>query len=103
MGGRFEAKHFYQEYSMGTMARHLMVLAGRCEKLTDNLLAKGATKVEVNANESFTLYVELPKDTDKWIPIMVEITNEHPQKVFHLVEGEVTVIKVAMVDGMREV
>ena len=102
MEGRYNAKHFYSEYSKGSTAKHLTMLAGRCEKLTDSLRAKGATKVEVNDNESFTLYVELPKDKDKWIPIMVAITNTHPQKVFHLVEADVTVIKVAMVDGIKE-
>lgn len=103
MEGRRDAEYFYSEYAQGTTARHLVMLAGRCHKLAANLSTKGATKVEVNDNESFTLYVELPEDKDKWIPIMVAITNTHPQRVFHLTENGVTVIKVAMVDGIKEV
>ena len=103
MEGRYEAKLYFSEYAAGSMSRHLLILANRCGQLTIRLLKKGAVKVEVNSNESFTLYVELPKDKDKWIPIMVEITNAHPQKVFHLVEGDATVIKVAMVDGIKEI
>ena len=103
MEGRREAKQYFREYSAGCMSRQLSILAGRCGWLVDHLLKKGAVKVEVNDNERFTLYVELPEDKDKWIPIMIEITNAHPQKAFHLVEGDVTVIKVAMVDGIEQV
>ena len=103
MEGRREARKYYIEYLQGVSTRPPAILAGRCVRLVDRLLNKGATKVELNDNENFTLYVELPEDKDKWIPIMVEITNEHPQKIFHLVEGEVTVIKVAMVDGIKAV
>ncbi len=103
MEGRYEAKRYFNEYSKGSNTRHLLILANRCGQLTIRLLEKGAVTVEVNSNESFTLYVELPEDKDKWISIMVEITNAHPQKIFHLVEGDATVIKVAMVDGLEEI
>ncbi len=103
MEGRHEASPYFKEYLTGSHTKHLLILNGRCWSLTDHLLKKGAAKVEVNDNERFTLYVELPEDKDKWIPIMVEITNAHPQKIFHLVEGDTTVIKVAMVDGLEEI
>lgn len=107
MEGRRDAREYYVNYIEGAMtsmgAGQFATLAKRCLQLTNRLHKKGAAKVEANDNERFTIYVELPEDKDKWIPIMVEIANEHPQKIFHLVEGKATVIKVAMVDGIREV
>lgn len=107
MEGRRDAREYYANYIMGAKTSpgtgRFITLAKRCQQHINRLHKKGAAKIEVNDNEHFTIYVELPEDKDKWIPIMVEIANEHPQKVFHLVESGTTVIKVAMVDGIREV